>query len=708
MQIHLKTKIFSSKISKRIFATFMTCALTPVVCLAILVYFQVTRHLQNHAIDSLRHEVKTQTLTLFERLNNVEKELELISFGYLNHTTVKPRNLNVKVRSRLLKYFKSITFFINPHRPQPILNQLPIKSLPLTPDDIKHLSAGRTLLVEMNLPQTGFSILMLRSVDAEKAGSNFLAGELNLSNFWANDDLDNLPLDTKLCILDSSGKLIYSSQPGSNNLAGVFKVNTRFSTSRIFEFSAEGEQYIASYSQMFLKPNFKLPHWNIILYRAKSDIFAPLAEFKIVFPLLVILTLLVVLRLSIANIRKNLVPIVALKRGVGRIAKRDFSQKVSVSSNDEFEELAVAFNAMSDAVGHKFKTLAAKANIDRAVLSTFNRNEIIQESIKGITRCINCHVCGLSEIEASSSSQSCTFYCFGSHPEKILTEPVKVMPRDHDVIAKNHSFFKIYTDRSTPKYLPSISNLEVKAVIILPVWVKKKMSAILWLGFKDHNQITAEDITLARQLGDQVAVALSNSSLVEDLKEMNWGTLHALARTVDAKSPWTAGHSQRVSELALKIGSFLQLRPKALEELHRAALLHDIGKVGIPSDILDKPSKLSEKEFQLIKSHPQLGANIIKPINAYKTITPIIAQHHERFDGQGYPEGLAGEAIHHSARILSVADVYDSLSFDRPYRVKLAAGKILEIMQNQAGRQFDPEMVKALFVVIAKDQKKAA
>jgi putative nucleotidyltransferase with HDIG domain len=189
---------------------------------------------------------------------------------------------------------------------------------------------------------------------------------------------------------------------------------------------------------------------------------------------------------------------------------------------------------------------------------------------------------------------------------------------------------------------------------------------------------------------------------------MHWGTLKALSRTVDAKSSWTAGHSQRVTDIALKIGSTLRLKPKELENLHRAALLHDIGKVGIPSSIIDKQSKLNDDEYGLMKKHPELGARIVKPINAFKEVIPIIAQHHERFDGKGYPSRLAADEIHQGARILSVADVYDSLLSDRPYRKRLMMGQVLEIIQKEAGKQFDPKIVRALLKVTKNDTEKAA
>ena len=143
MRMLFRTTIFSSKISRRIFATFMICALTPVVCLAVLAYFQVTRHLQDQTVESLRHAAKSQARVLYERLEFAEKELEFIRSKILSHTIINPRGLDAKVHNRIYKWFKSITLFADPHQPQPILNRLALQSLPLEADDIKHLPAIR-------------------------------------------------------------------------------------------------------------------------------------------------------------------------------------------------------------------------------------------------------------------------------------------------------------------------------------------------------------------------------------------------------------------------------------------------------------------------------------------------------------------------------------------------------------------------------------
>jgi putative nucleotidyltransferase with HDIG domain len=189
------------------------------------------------------------------------------------------------------------------------------------------------------------------------------------------------------------------------------------------------------------------------------------------------------------------------------------------------------------------------------------------------------------------------------------------------------------------------------------------------------------------------------------LDRLNWGTLTALARAIDAKSEWTAGHSERVTKLALKIGRVLGLTQEELDNLHRAGLLHDIGKLGTPAELIDKSGRLTAEEQQIVNEHPSIGERILEPIEAYAEIIPIVRQHHEWFNGKGYPYGLAGDAITLGARILAVADVYDALSSERPYRAAMDPEQALQIIKENSGSHFDPVLVDALFEVMEQDGK---
>ena len=230
--------------------------------------------------------------------------------------------------------------------------------------------------------------------------------------------------------------------------------------------------------------------------------------------------------------------------------------------------------------------------------------------------------------------------------------------------------------------------------------IDEKLKGIITLGYQQQKFFLNNELKHARQIANQITVALSNSFLVEEMERLNVGTLEALARTVDAKSAWTAGHSERVTTLAMKIANAMNMEQQEMDTLRRAAYLHDIGKIGIPLSILDKPGRLTDDEYDTIKDHPSIGGKILEPIHAYADVVPIVHQHHEKFDGTGYPLMLAGEEICIGARILAVADVYDAVVSDRPYRNGWLKEKSIKMITDNSGTHFDPKVVDAFLAVI--------
>jgi len=181
---------------------------------------------------------------------------------------------------------------------------------------------------------------------------------------------------------------------------------------------------------------------------------------------------------------------------------------------------------------------------------------------------------------------------------------------------------------------------------------------------------------------------------------MSWEVLRALANAIDAKSPWTAGHSERVTALSLVLGAELGLDSEDMNTLHRGGLLHDVGKIGVPAEVLDFDGPLDDEMLAIIQEHPAAGARILEPVRAFQPLLPIVLYHHERWDGQGYPEGLSGLAIPPLARLLGVADVFDAMSSHRPYRPALSMEAVRNHIVRSAGEHHDPEMVQALVRVM--------
>lgn len=198
-------------------------------------------------------------------------------------------------------------------------------------------------------------------------------------------------------------------------------------------------------------------------------------------------------------------------------------------------------------------------------------------------------------------------------------------------------------------------------------------------------------------------LARRSFELYTKMRKMYLETIRTLATAIDAKDPYTHGHSDRVSKLAVGLARKLDFTEAEIEHIEYAAILHDIGKIGIADQILGKKGKLTEEEYKKIKEHPVIGAGIIESIEFLKNSSKAVLHHHERYDGNGYPDGLKGNEIPKDARLLAIVDAFDAMNSDRPYRKKLSAQEILNELEKENGRQFDPEMVK-VFISLIKEK----
>jgi len=199
--------------------------------------------------------------------------------------------------------------------------------------------------------------------------------------------------------------------------------------------------------------------------------------------------------------------------------------------------------------------------------------------------------------------------------------------------------------------------------------------------------------SVATMLGTHVR----NTELYQQNQDLLIGFVRSLVSSLDAKDPYTRGHSERVALIARRIGRQINLPESDLKNIYLSGLLHDVGKIGIDDRILRKPGRLTEAEFDAIKLHPTIGYNILKGLKNLQQILPGVRNHHENFDGSGYPDGLAGDAIPLMARILAVADGYDAMGSDRPYRKGMPTEKIEQIFREGHGTQWDPEIIDAYF-----------
>jgi putative nucleotidyltransferase with HDIG domain len=178
----------------------------------------------------------------------------------------------------------------------------------------------------------------------------------------------------------------------------------------------------------------------------------------------------------------------------------------------------------------------------------------------------------------------------------------------------------------------------------------------------------------------------------DEISRINDGLLETLADLIDMRDPYVLGHSQQVTHLAVQLAESLNYEPQRVQMIRNACLLHDLGKLGIPNEILAKPTPLSEDEYTIVKNHPAIGASLLSKNPSLKGLIPIVRHHHERFDGQGYPDGLRGNNIPVEARIVAVADAIDAMSSDRIYRSGMNSAMVIAELRRNIGIQFDPQI----------------
>ncbi len=249
------------------------------------------------------------------------------------------------------------------------------------------------------------------------------------------------------------------------------------------------------------------------------------------------------------------------------------------------------------------------------------------------------------------------------------------------------------------------------SLISVPMIVGGKTVGILVLmhrqaGREDHRgEYSSRDITTISVFASQAALVLHNTLLkIENgKKEAYLETIAALVSAIDAKDRYTRNHSKNVARMAATLSRGLKLGVRETNTIEYGALLHDIGKIGIPESILNKKGKLKYEEFEIVKKHPVIGIGILQPVKFLKSINAIVHYHHERIDGRGYPDGLKGEGIPYEARIVSIADAWDAMTSARSYRGKMSTEQALFEMHKHAGGQFDAYMVKVFLTMVKQE-----
>ncbi len=341
--------------------------------------------------------------------------------------------------------------------------------------------------------------------------------------------------------------------------------------------------------------------------------------------------------------------------------------------------------------------LKAINEVGRMLASIIETDELIKLIIKTTAEMLNVEKGAINVVKGDSAALVMRYHR-GTGIERDTAMAIDINPLYRSLLEEGRP---ILTNAGESNGAED-GNVEFKSAIGVPLKMKGQIIGGMLLEQKsDGTQFTHDELDLLGTMANQAMVAIENAWLYETVKANYFGTIQSLVNALEASDRYTKGHSERVRYLGIELAKQIGMDYKELEAFEHAAILHDIGKIGIDSSVLNKEEKLTSREFSLIRAHPIIGDEILGPIGTLEGVRTTILQHHERYDGAGYPYGIAGEEISLKARILAVIDTFDAMVTDRPYRRGFSVDDTLEELRLGAGTQFDPAVVNAFLEMVS-------
>ena len=688
MSTKLSLRSLRSKVARRIFTLFIACALVPVTTLALVSFVRVIGQLDQQNRVRMLQASKAHGMAVYDRFRSVEASL--VMAAAMLETDGQVGELAADLSER----FDALVVFEEGQPPRSLLGS-PFAAPVLSVEQEQFLGEGNATLQTAG-DEGGSDVLMTLDVVRATGATTRLVGRVLPEYLWGADGLGAL---TAYAVFDARGRALTASHPLDEDFTGAVRSRVRQSPSGRLEWSDGTDEYMAGYWTLFLKPHYAVDGWTVVLSEPLDYLEGPIKDFRTWFLWIAILTLCVVTLLSLTQIRRNLVPLEGLREGTGRIAAKDFDARVTVTSEDEFGELAEGFNTMASRLGKQFSTLTTINDIDKAVLSQLKTSDVIETALERLRSLVPCEELAIGILAKDAATAE--IHCRSARAGSILARRTVALASEETARLRATDSHVVDTAaESTPGYAQPVASRGTTWFLTLPLGRGDDLAGFLIFGQATPRPIDEDDLRQVRQVANQLALALANAKLVEDLAQLNWGTLTALARAIDAKSPWTAGHSERVTDMAMKIAAHFDFSERERESLRRGGLLHDIGKIGVPAEILDKAGRLTDEEFDVMREHVRMGAKILEPLTAFEDALPIVWEHHEWFNGNGYPNGLKGDELTLGGRIYGVADVFDAISSDRPYREAMPMERVISIITKSSGTQFDPQVVRAFLQVM--------
>ncbi len=648
-----------SRVGRRVVGLFLLCAVAPVGALASVSYRYLGRHLEEQSLDRLRQGAKTATVILLDRLAYVANDVA---------ETDSPSSATGAGRDGI-----RWAAVAAPGIWRPLFGPVPVSPpVDIPSSATARLSTGKPWVSVAPGPRS--PVLVATRFGAD--GGEAVVAEIVPERLWGTAGVNSLLAEgIDGCVLGPGQVPLHSFGNGCPESAA--------------------EEYVTAANTVFLGYEFGAPSWQVVVAESRADIGAPMAGFRRRFFWVTTLTLAIVFILANIQIRRSMEPLDALSEGTRKVAAGDLAHRVAVRSGDEFSQVADSFNGMAESLDRQIGLLRSIQSLNEAALISPVADGVLARSLDTLRRGFPDSVGIAARRSARPGNPWKATVAVGNETREATFRPTQdELDRLRRAVAP--------TSRQGLGELDHFGGLGIDSgwhVTVVPLSSQDELVGFLAVA-RPGLPFDSEDCARVQSIAGQTAVALANARLVERLDEVGWGALKALARTIDANSPWTAGHSERVTAVAVRIGKAMGLDDTQVELLHRGGLLHDIGKIGIPAAILDKEGQLTSEERAIVQRHPVIGADILAPLPIFAGVIPLVRWHHEVLNGSGYPDRLVGDGIPRNVRILTVADVFDALTSERPYRAAWPAEEALRHLEEGIGSKYDGDAVRTWGAIV--------
>lgn len=370
--------------------------------------------------------------------------------------------------------------------------------------------------------------------------------------------------------------------------------------------------------------------------------------------------------------------------------------KLENKINEAYKEVSYRLQTATEELETMF-------GLSQAMISTLNLQKVLSLIVKNACLITSSQACSVRLLDKSGDTLL-PGMSFGLNLDYLQKTPIKVGEGIAGLIAltkKPISISNIAQDKRV-RYASRLMEQGICSILGTPIIFNDQLLGVLMTYSDRERRFSLEEVKLLSTFASQAAIAINNAQMHEDLHRIYLDTIKALVLAMEARYPYMKGHSTRVTHYATKIAHKMQLSEPDIEIIRYCGNIHDVGKIAIPDEILNKPGELTPGERAIVEQHPVKGQEMLLPLKFLELGIPIVRHHHERYDGKGYPDGLAKKQIPMGARILCTTDAFDAMTSERPYRPKLSLKKAIQELKVNAGTQFDPEIVKLFLEVLKK------